>query len=89
MSRDEIARWLLEKLLLSFVISAIIIYGPIIGFNVQTSGLGTTYSIVTTITLLTSLLVNVLIPKDFGISRRLKKIMGIGVEDEEKQPPPK
>lgn len=89
MSRDEIARWLLEKLLSSFVISVVIIYGPIIGFNIQTSGLGTTYSIVTTIALMISLLVNILIPKDFGISRRLKKLIGISLEDEEKQPSPK
>jgi hypothetical protein len=89
MSRDEIARWLLEKLLSSFVISVVIIYGPIIGFNIQTSGLGTTYSIVTTIALMISLLVNILIPKDFGISRRLKKFIGISLEDEEKQPSPK
>jgi len=85
MSRDEIARWLLEKLLASFVISAIIIYGPIFGFNIQKSGLGTTYSIVTSIALLISLLVNILIPKDFGISRLINQLSTrIGLKDEEK-----
>jgi hypothetical protein len=74
MSRDKIARWIIEKLLASFVISAIIIYGPIIGFNIQKSGLGTTYTVVTSVTLLISLVANVLIPQDFGIKRRINGI---------------
>ena len=76
MSRDNVARWLIEKLLASFVISAIIIYGPIIGFNIQQNGLGTTYTVVTSVTLLISLIANVLIPQDFGISRRIEKLKG-------------
>ena len=70
------ARWLIEKLLASFVISTIIIYGPIIGFNIQKSGLGTTYTVVTSVTILISIVANVLIPQDFGISRRLSTLKG-------------
>ena len=76
MSRDNVARWLIEKLLASFVISAIIIYGPLIGFNIQKSGLGTTYTVVTSVTLLISIVANVLIPQDFGLSRRLDLLRG-------------
>ncbi len=76
MSRDNIARWLIEKLLASFVISVIIIYGPIVGFNIQNNGLGTTYTVVTSVTLLISVIANVLIPQDFGISRRIEGLKG-------------
>ena len=76
------ARWLIEKLLASFVISAIIIYGPIIGFNIQKSGLGTTYTVVTSVTLLISIVANVLIPQDFGISRRFDSLKGKNQESE-------
>jgi hypothetical protein len=82
MSRDKVARWLIEKLLASFVISTIIIYGPIIGFNIQKSGLGTTYTVVTSVTLLISLIANVLIPQDFGISRRIEALKGKKQESE-------
>jgi hypothetical protein len=74
MTRDTIARWLIEKLLASFVISVIIIYGPLIGFNIQKSGLGTTYTVVTSISLLISLIANVLIPHDFGVKERLNSL---------------
>ena len=76
MSREKVARWLIEKLLASFAVSAIIIYGPIIGFNIQMSGLGTTYTVVTSVTLLISIVANVLVPQDFGISRRLDALKG-------------
>jgi hypothetical protein len=76
MSRDKIARWLIEKLLASFIISAIIIWGPIIGFNIQTRGLGTTYSVVTSVSILISIIANILVPQDFGISRRLDELRG-------------
>ena len=84
MSRDSVARWLLEKLLASFIISVIIIYGPMVGFNIQKSGMGTTYSIVVSISLLISILANILIPKDFGITRRLNKFRGINSDSKEK-----
>ena len=64
------ARWLIDKLLASYLISLIIIYGPIIGFNMQNRGLGVTYSVVTTISVLISFISNILIPQDFGIKRR-------------------
>jgi len=83
MSRDKIARWLIEKLLASFVISAIIIYGPIIGFNIQTRGLGTTYSVVTLVSILISLIANILVPQDFGISRRLTEFRGKKTKNDE------
>ena len=75
MSREKVARWLIEKLLASFVISAIIIYGPIIGFNIQKSGLGTTYTVVTSVTLLISLIANILVPQDFGIKQKITSII--------------
>jgi hypothetical protein len=75
LDRDKIARWIIEKLLASFVISAIIIYGPIIGFNIQKTGLGTTYTVVTSVTLLISLIANILIPPDFGIRKRFNSIL--------------
>ena len=84
MSRDSVARWLLEKLLASFIISVIIIYGPMVGFNIQKSGMGTTYSIVASISILISILANILIPKDFGITRRLNKLRGINSDSKEK-----
>lgn len=83
MSRDSVARWLLEKLLASFIISAVIIYGPVVGFNIQKTGMGTTYSIVASISLLISILANILIPKDFGITRRLNKLRGIDSDSQE------
>ena len=83
MSRDSVARWLLEKLLASFIISVVIIYGPVVGFNIQKTGMGTTYSIVASISLLISILANILIPKDFGITRRLNKLRGIDSDSQE------
>ena len=74
----------MEKLLASFIISVIIIYGPMVGFNIQKSGMGTTYSIVASISILISILANILIPKDFGITRRLNKLRGINSDSKEK-----
>ena len=73
----------MEKLLASFLIAAIIVYGPVVGFNIQKSGMGTTYSIVASISLLISILANILIPKDFGIARRLNRLRGIAPDSEE------
>ena len=74
MSREDIARWLIEKLLGSFLISVILVYGPLFGFNLIDKGLGTTYATVTSVTLIISFLAYVLLPKDFGISRRIASI---------------
>ena len=75
MDRGKIARWIIEKLLASYVISLIIIYGPVIGFNMQSRGLGVTYSVVTTISILLSVISNILIPQDFGVRRRYDNIV--------------
>ncbi len=83
MNRDKITRWLIEKLLTSFVISAIIIYGPIIGFNIQKSGLGTTYSVITSVTLLISIVANILVPQDFGIQKKINGVLKRGEKPEE------
>jgi predicted transglutaminase-like protease len=75
LSRSQIARWILEKLLNSFFISAIIIWGPIIGINISNYGMGTTYTIITAISLVVSLLAYILIPKDFGIVSGIRETM--------------
>ncbi len=67
MSRSQIARWVLEKLLNSFFISAILIWGPFIGVNISSYGMGTTYTIITGISLAVSLLAYILIPQNYGI----------------------
>jgi len=84
MSRENVARWLIEKLLASFVISALIIYGPVFGFNIQKSGLGTTYTVVTSITLLISLIANILVPQNLGIKQKIISLIRPenGTEDE-------
>ena len=72
--RDRVARWLIEKLLASYAISVIIIYGPIIGFDIQKRGLGATYTVVTSITILISIVANILIPQDFGVKKRFNDL---------------
>lgn len=86
MSREDIARWLIEKLLGSFVISVVLIYGPIFGFNIFERGLGTTYATVTSVTLIISVLANILLPKDFGISRRIASLRKNEDKDKEHIP---
>lgn len=85
MFRENVARWLIEKLLSSFVISAIIIYGSIIGFNIQKSGFGTTYTVVTSVSMLISLLANILLPQDFGIKKRLESLLERNNESSDEQ----
>lgn len=75
MDRGKIARWIIEKLLASYLISVIIIYGSVIGFNPQNSGLGVTYTIVTSISITISIIANILIPQDFGITTRYRKLV--------------
>jgi hypothetical protein len=74
LDRARVARWLIEKLLTSYIISIIIIYGPIIGFNIQKSGLGTTYTVITSVTLMISIIANILVPQDFGFKERFNQI---------------
>jgi hypothetical protein len=73
MKRDHIARWILEKLLGSFVISILLVYGPLLGFRLEQFGMGTTYTIITIISLTVSILVNILVPREFEFINRIKK----------------
>jgi hypothetical protein len=82
MSRAKVARWLIDKLLASFEVSAIIAYGPIIGFNIQAHGLGTTYTVVTSVSILISLLSYILVPQDFGVRRKIDSILGKGKKED-------
>ena len=75
MDRGRVARWLIEKLLASYLISIIIIYGSIVGFNPQSSGLGVTYTVVTSVSIIISIVANVLIPQDFGIRKKYNKLV--------------
>ena len=64
LSRLRITRWLLEKLLTSLVTSVIIYLGPFFGLNFQKLGFGYVYTIITIATLLVSVLVYFLVPRD-------------------------
>jgi hypothetical protein len=64
LSRLRIIRWLLDKLLTSLVTSVIIYLGPFFGLNFQKLGFGYIYTIITIATLLVSVIVYFLVPKD-------------------------
>jgi hypothetical protein len=64
LSRLRIIRWLLDKLLTSLVTSVIIYLGPFFGLNFQKLGFGYIYTIITIATLLVSMIVYFLVPKD-------------------------
>ena len=64
LSRVRIIKWLLEKLLTSFVTSVIIYFGPIIGLNFQKMGFGYVYTIITVVTFGISAVIYFLVPKD-------------------------
>jgi len=64
LSRVGIIKWLLEKLLTSFVTSVIIYFGPIIGLNFQKMGFGYVYTIITVVTFGISAVIYFLVPKD-------------------------
>ena len=74
MDRSDVARWLLEKLLGSFVISGIFVWGPVIGIKINNYGIGTVYSIVTSISLIISAIVYILVPKEFETLTKLKSL---------------
>ena len=76
LSRSQIARWILEKLLNSFFISAILVWGGLVGVNMSSYGMGTTYTIITAISLAVSLLAYILVPKDFGIVSGIRGRIG-------------
>ena len=71
MNRTQILRWLLEKLLGSFLLSAMIIWGPIFGIELNGFNLGTVYTIVTAVSVLVSVIVYILVPLDFKIRERI------------------
>lgn len=74
MNRIQILRWLLEKLLGSFIISILVIWGPILGINLGGYGIGAVYTIITSISIFVSGLVYLLVPTDFGIKERFVRL---------------
>jgi hypothetical protein len=64
LSRLRIIKWLLDKLLTSLVTSLIIYIGPIIGLNFNKLSFGYIYTIITIATLLVSVVVYFLVPKE-------------------------
>ena len=76
MNRTQIIRWLLEKLLGSFVISALVIWGPVLGMNLSGYGIGTVYTIITGVSLLVNILVFLLVPADLKLREKLNTLLG-------------
>jgi len=74
MSRAKYVRWLLEKLLGSFVISAMLVWGPVVGLNLGNFGMGTVYSIVTLVSFVVSVIVYILVPSESNIFSRIRAI---------------
>ena len=64
LSRLRIIKWILEKLLTSLVTSIIIYLGPFFGLNFQKLGFGYVYTLITIATLVVSVVVYFLVPKD-------------------------
>jgi hypothetical protein len=71
MNRIQILRWLLEKLLGSFLISAIILWGPIFGIEITGYSMGAVYTIITTVSVFVSMIVFILVPFDLKIRKRI------------------
>ena len=64
LSRLQIIKWLLDKLLTSLVTSIIIYFGSFIGLNFQKLGFGYIYTIITVSTFVVSAVVYFLVPKE-------------------------
>jgi len=64
LSRTNIIKWLLERLLSSFVTSVIIYLTPILGINLQNLGFGIIYTIITIVTFTVSIFVHFLVPRE-------------------------
>ena len=62
-TRLRVTRWLLDKLLTSFVTSIIIYLGPIVGLNFHNIGFAYIYTVITITTLLFSLVIYFLVQK--------------------------
>jgi hypothetical protein len=76
MNRTQVIRWLLEKLLGSFVISALVIWGPVLGMNLSGYGIGTVYTIITGVSLMVNILVFLLVPADLKLREKLNTLLG-------------
>ena len=70
LSRLQIIKWLLDKLLTSLVTSIIIYLGPLIGLNFHKLGFGYIYTIITLATLFVSIVIYFLVPKESNSSMR-------------------
>jgi hypothetical protein len=64
LSRMNIIKWLLEKLLTSFVTSIIIYFAPIFGLNFQKIGFGYVYTIISVATFGVSIVIYFLVPRE-------------------------
>jgi hypothetical protein len=64
LTRLGITRWLLDKLLTSFVTSIVIYLGPLFGLNFHKIGFGYIYTVITIATLLVSVVIHFLVPQE-------------------------
>jgi DNA integrity scanning protein DisA with diadenylate cyclase activity len=64
LSRMSVIKWLLEKLLTSFVTAVIVYFAPMIGLNFQKIGFGYVYTIITVTTFGISIVVYFLVPRE-------------------------
>ena len=72
MNRAGIVKWLLEKLLGSFFVSVIIVWGPVVGLAHSQLGFHIVYTIVALCTSLASLIAYILVPAYFDVLRAKK-----------------
>jgi hypothetical protein len=70
LSRMNVIKWLLEKLLTSFVTSIIIYFAPWFGVNLHKIGFGYIYTITTIATYGVSIAVYFLVPKQLKTSNQ-------------------
>ena len=75
MNRTQILRWLLEKLLGSFLLSMLITWGPVLGFKLDGFNLGTVYTIITAVSVFVSVIVYLLVPFDLKIRKRVDDLL--------------
>ncbi len=64
LTRLRITRWLLDKLLTSFVTSIVIYLGPFFGLNFHKIGFGYIYTVITIATLFVSVVIHFLVPQE-------------------------
>ncbi len=63
-TRLRVTRWLLDKLLTTFVTSIIIYLCPIVGLNFHKIGFGYIYTVITVATLFVSVVIYFLVPQE-------------------------